>query len=70
MSSDADDVVGRVCRITSRVRGADGPGEVLVAIRGGTDTYLAYADDEISAGTEVVVVAKRPGRAVDVRSLY
>lgn len=44
-------------------------GEVVVRIRGGTEAYIAYADEQIDAGTEVVVMANLGARSVSVAPL-
>ncbi len=41
-------------------------GEVLVAIRGGTELYIARADQPRDIGAPVLIVALHPGRLVDV----
>ncbi|MFE9577971.1 hypothetical protein ACFYO1_16405 [Nocardia sp. NPDC006044] len=41
-------------------------GEVLVAIRGGTELYIARAVEAIPAGTTVLVIGVDPGRIADV----
>ncbi|MFI5499922.1 hypothetical protein ACIA5E_12735 [Nocardia asteroides] len=61
-----DPVHGLTGTITSPIRGAGALGEVLVAIRGGTELYLARADEPITTGTTVLIVAVHPGRIVDV----
>ncbi|GEM33552.1 hypothetical protein AB0H58_10095 [Nocardia neocaledoniensis] len=61
-----DPVQGLTGTITSPIRAAGALGEVLVAIRGGTETYLARADEPIAAGATVLIVAVHPGRLVDV----
>ena len=61
-------MIGRVGRVT----GAIGPGrigEVMVAIRGGTEAFNAYGADAaetIPTGTRVVVVEYYPPRTVVV----
>jgi hypothetical protein len=61
-------MIGRVGRVT----GAIGPGrigEVMVAIRGGTEAFNAYAADSaetIPTGTRVVIVEYYPPRTVVV----
>lgn len=65
MSDDA--VVGRVGTVVIPVRGEHGPGEVSVAVRGGTETFLAYAPQPIGIDTVVLVVGSRGARAVDVQ---
>jgi hypothetical protein len=47
-------------------RGADGPGEVLLKIRGGSEAYLAFSDEPLSKGTTVLVVETRGARSVVV----
>jgi hypothetical protein len=47
-------------------RGADGPGEVLVTMRGGTEAYLAWSEQPLVAGTTVLVFNARGSRTVDV----
>lgn len=61
-----DPVHGLTGTLTSPIRAAGALGEVLVAIRGGTETYLARADEPLSAGSTVLIVAVHPGRLVDV----
>lgn len=64
----AVDMVGKVGRVT----GAIGPGrtgEVLIAIRGGTEAFLAHAADSdasIPTDARVVVVEYFPPRTVYV----
>jgi hypothetical protein len=60
------EVTGKVGRIIVRVRGSEGPGEVLVRVRGGSEAFIAYADTEIERDTDVLVVSSRGERAVDV----
>jgi membrane-bound ClpP family serine protease len=57
---------GRVGVLLTGTRGADGPGEVLVRIRGGTETYRAFSESPIARGESVLVVESRGHRAVDV----
>ncbi|HKN55253.1 MAG TPA: hypothetical protein VJX66_22345 [Amycolatopsis sp.] len=47
-------------------RGSSGPGEVLIKIRGGSETFLAWSDTELPKGTTVLVVESRGRRTVDV----
>ncbi|MGY2030989.1 hypothetical protein [Nocardia gipuzkoensis] len=61
-----DPVVGLTGTLTSPIRGAGMLGEVLVAIRGGTELYIARAAEPIAAGAAVLVIAVHPGRVVDV----
>jgi hypothetical protein len=61
-----DGPVGKVGRVLVRVRGGDAPGEVLVSVAGTPETYLAYGADGIPVGTDVLVIASRGARGVDV----
>ncbi|WP_405163748.1 hypothetical protein OG203_01080 [Nocardia sp. NBC_01499] len=62
----SDPVVGLTGTLTSPIRAAGLLGEVLVAIRGGTELYIARAAEAIPAGTTVLVIDVSPGRIVDV----
>ncbi|HVB43117.1 MAG TPA: hypothetical protein VNF47_10485 [Streptosporangiaceae bacterium] len=52
--------------ITVPTRGAAGPGEVLVKIRGGTETFIAWSPEPLAKGTTVLVIEERGTRTVDV----
>ncbi len=54
--------------ITVATRGAAGPGEVLVKIRGGSETFIAWSAEPLPRGTTVLVIESRGGRVVDVSS--
>lgn len=58
--------VGRVGVLTAPTRGGTGPGEVLIKIRGGSETYLAWSDEPLPKGANVLVIESRGARAVDV----
>ena len=47
-------------------RGEAGPGEVLVNMRGGTEAYLAWSEQPLAKGTDVLVFNSRGERTVDV----
>ncbi|MDX3226821.1 hypothetical protein [Streptomyces sp. ME19-01-6] len=47
-------------------RGSAGPGEVLVRIRGGSETFLAWSDEPLPEGASVLVIDSRGARQVDV----
>ena len=64
---DADpSVVGRTGVLTVATRGAAGPGEVVIKIRGGSEAYLAWSDRPLPRGTSVLVVETRGARALSV----
>lgn len=62
-------VVGLSAHVTMPIPGGTEPGEVLVRVRGGTETYMAYADEPLGEGVLVVVVADRGGRMLTVAPL-
>ena len=59
-------MVGCTGELVVATRGADGPGEVLVKVRGGTEAYLAWSEQSLPKGTRVIVFDTRGERAVDV----
>ncbi len=61
-----DPVVGCVGKVITATRGADGPGEVLVSVRGGTEAYLAWSEEPLARDTSVIVFNARGERTVDV----
>jgi membrane protein implicated in regulation of membrane protease activity len=67
MGSDHQ-VIGKVGRLVGAIA-PGGMGEVMIPIRGGSESYFAYADDAdatIPKGTRVVVVEHEPPRTVIV----
>jgi hypothetical protein len=58
--------VGRVGVLIVGTRGSDGPGEVLVKIRGGSEAFLAWSEKPLPKGATVLVIESRGARAVDV----
>jgi len=61
-----DAVIGCTGELLVGTRGAQGPGEVLVRVRGGTEAFLAWSDDPLPKGATVLVVDSRGTRQVDV----
>ncbi|WP_326807753.1 MULTISPECIES: hypothetical protein [unclassified Streptomyces] len=59
-------VIGCAGVLVIGTRGAAGPGEVLVRIRGGTEAYLAWSPEPLPAGVTVLVIESRGTRQVDV----
>ncbi|WP_410619842.1 hypothetical protein [Amycolatopsis sp. cmx-8-4] len=57
---------GRTGVLLVGTRGPHGPGEVLIRIRGGLETFLAWSDTALPRGTTVLVVETRGRRTVDV----
>jgi hypothetical protein len=64
MSRD-DPVIGKLGVVTHAIR-AGRPGEIVVHIRGGTETYMAYSDTDVDEQAEVLVIGKRSARTVEV----
>ena len=61
-------MIGKQGRVTTRLQPGR-IGEVMVPVRGGSESFNAYAadaDDVITAGTSVVVVEYHPPRTVVV----
>ncbi len=58
--------IGRVGVLTIGTRGDQGPGEVLIKIRGGSEAFLAWSDQPLPKGATVMVIESRGARAVDV----
>lgn len=69
MSGADTSPVGLSGVITVATQGSDGPGEVAIAIRGGTESFLARSQRPLARGTEVVVVAVGGPRSVVVYPL-
>jgi hypothetical protein len=61
-----DTAVGCTGRVIVATRGEEGPGEVLINVRGGTEAYLAWSENPLARGTEVLVYNSRGDRALDV----
>ena len=66
MNIPDEQVTGKSGTVTTRIRGGNRPGEVSVAVRGGTESFIAYADHEIQRGEIVLVYRSRGDRCVDV----
>jgi hypothetical protein len=61
-----ESAVGCTGELIIATRGAEGPGEVLVKMRGGTEAYLAWSEEPLARGTQVLVFNARGDRALDV----
>ena len=61
-----ESLIGSIGVIAIATRGAQGPGEVLLKVRGGTEVYLAWSAEPIPRGASVLVINSRGARAVDV----
>jgi hypothetical protein len=61
-----ESLIGSIGVLIIATRGAKGPGEVLLKIRGGSEAYLAYSAEPIPRGSTVLVINNRGTRSVDV----
>lgn len=59
-------LIGSIGVLCVGTRGPDGPGEVLVKIRGGIEAYIAWSPGPLARGTSVLIVESRGARTVDV----
>jgi membrane protein implicated in regulation of membrane protease activity len=59
-------LIGCIGVLIVATRGAAGPGEVLVKVRGGSEAFIAWSPDPLPKGTSVLVIESRGHRAVDV----
>ncbi|WP_409058553.1 hypothetical protein [Streptomyces sp. SYP-A7185] len=59
-------VIGCTGELVVGTRGSAGPGEVLVRIRGGSETFIAWSDEPLPHGSSVLVIESRGSRQVDV----
>jgi hypothetical protein len=59
-------VVGCTGVLLVGTRGAGGPGEVLIRIRGGSEAFVAWSDEPIPRGATVLVVESVGAREVHV----
>ncbi|MER5463803.1 MULTISPECIES: hypothetical protein [unclassified Streptomyces] len=65
MSQD-EAVIGCSGELLIGTRGSAGPGEILVRVRGGSETFLAWSEDPLPRGATVLVIGSRGTRQVDV----
>jgi membrane protein implicated in regulation of membrane protease activity len=59
-------VIGCVGSLIVGTRGAEGAGEVLLSVRGTKEAYLAWSEQSLPKGTEVLVIDVRGARTVMV----
>lgn len=64
--SDDGDIVGARGVIVVATRGAAGPGEVVLRVRGGTEAFLAISTEPMARGEQVLVIEALGGRRVAV----
>ena len=61
-----ESLIGSIGVLSIATRGAAGPGEVMVKIRGGSEAFIAWSTEPIPRGSTVLVINNRGTRAVDV----
>ncbi|MFJ9849009.1 hypothetical protein [Streptomyces sp. NPDC101150] len=59
-------VIGCTGVLLIGTRGAAGPGEVLVSVRGGSEAFVAWSAEPLPVGATVLVIESRGARQVDV----
>jgi len=59
-------VIGCTGKLLIGTRGSAGPGEILVRVRGGSETFLAWSQEPLPMGATVLVIESRGSREVDV----
>jgi hypothetical protein len=59
-------LIGCIGKIIVATRGAGGPGEVVVSIRGGREALIAWSAEPLPKGSTVLVIESRGHQAVDV----
>ncbi|MEU6894940.1 hypothetical protein ABZ934_24705 [Streptomyces sp. NPDC046557] len=62
------DPVGIIGRVTVSIP-ADGPGEVLLPLRGGSEAFAAWSERPVALHTQVVVTDRTSARSVTVEPL-
>ncbi|HTW08806.1 MAG TPA: hypothetical protein VME46_14925 [Acidimicrobiales bacterium] len=68
-AQEPSNVVGRTAHVVVAIPGGERPGEVVVRIRGGSEAYMAFADQPVEMGAQVVVVEDRGARMLVVAPL-
>jgi hypothetical protein len=61
-----ESLIGSIGVLAIATRGGQGPGEVILRVRGGSEAYLAWSAEPIPSGATVLVINDRGTRAVDV----
>lgn len=59
-------LIGCIGKIVVATRGAAGPGEVVVSVRGGREALIAWSAEPLPRGSTVLVIESRGHQAVDV----
>jgi len=64
--SDPPLSIGTPGVLTIATRGKDGPGEVQIELNGASTTLIAYSDEPLDRGIQVVIYEIFGGRSVNV----
>jgi hypothetical protein len=59
----ADSLIGTIGRVTVSIP-VNGPGEVLLSVRGGSEAFAAWSDEPIARHSMVIVVHALSARSV------
>ncbi|PXW25160.1 UNVERIFIED_CONTAM: hypothetical protein DES50_12227 [Williamsia faeni] len=59
-------VIGCTGSLVVATRGGDGAGEVMVSVRGSKELFLAWSQEPLARGTEVLVIDTKGPRTVEV----
>lgn len=59
-------LIGCIGKLSIASRGKNGPGEVVVSVRGGTEAFIAWSPQPLPKGATVLVIESRGHRTVDV----
>ena len=62
-------VIGMSAYVTVAIPGGTKAGEVIIRVSGGTESYIAFCDQPVEVGAQVVVVADRGARTLFVSAL-
>jgi hypothetical protein len=58
-----ENLIGTIGRVTVSIP-ANGPGEVLLPVRGGSEAFAAWSDEPISRHSRVIVIDALSARSV------
>jgi membrane protein implicated in regulation of membrane protease activity len=67
--AEPESAVGKSAHVTVAIPGDDRPGEILIRIRGGSESFIAFCDQPVGVGEQVVVLADRGARTLLVAPL-
>ena len=62
---EGESLLGKIGRVTVSIP-PNGPGEVLLPVRGGTEAFAAWSDEAVARHSRVVVVEAMSARSVFV----